>query len=663
MKKHILTIALLSCATWAKGQDQCSTAIPITTGAHTVGAVIGTPPALNCNGGQVAGNAIWFSYTPSSNTGITITSDLVENTGGDTRVSVFIGGCSNLSCYAWDDDGGSIGNGYLSICSFNAVAGITYYIAWDDRWSGAGFTFQLNEGPVMVPSINFTSTSNPTQGSVLAAVDMNNDQLDDIVTVQDDRIHLHIQQPGGGFVVNTILTTTVENSPSWSLCAGDLNDDGYNDLLYGGGQGVTMMLTSGDGTAFNEVSYPEYVFSQRSNMIDINNDGLLDAFVCHDVDPNVFYINNGDGTLTYNQGGLGDNLDGGNYGSIWVDFDNDRDMDLFIAKCRGGESLAAIDQMHRNNGDGTFTEIAASIGLANGFHQSWSSAWGDYDHDGDLDVVVGASSTAFGSHKVFRNDDGIFTDVTVGSGMENNTGTSTEWTTHDFNNDGWLDILGGGSVFMGTGPLTFEWATNAGNHAVGDLNNDGYLDLLSTNAVRYNNGGPNNWLRINPVGTVSNGNAIGTRIIVTTPLGQQIREIRSGDGFRYMSSLMAHFGLGQDTEITEVRLLWPSGLTTVLTDVEVNTTITVVESITTASTDLASDRLFSVYPNPATDRLSLAINAQEVVQHTVIDAMGRVVLQGRTVNMGIDISALAPGMYTIRLTGDGGERTARFTKE
>lgn len=663
MKKHILAAALVSGAIWAQAQGDCSTAIPITAGSHTVAAVIGIPPALNCNGGNLASDAIWYAYTPTTTTGVTITSDLNENTGGDTRLSVFTGNCANLNCYAWDDDGGVIGNGYLSIVSFNALAGTTYYIAWDDRWTDAGFVFQLNEGPIIVQSIGFTSATNTTQGSVLAAVDMNDDQLDDIVTVQDDRIHLHYQQPGGGFIVNTILTTTVENTPSWSLCAGDLNGDGHNDLLYGGGQGVTMMLTNSDGTAFNEVSYPEYVFSQRSNMIDINNDGLLDAFVCHDVDPNVFYLNNGDGTLTYFQGGLGDNADGGNYGSIWIDYDNDRDMDLFIAKCRGGESLAAIDQMHRNNGDGTFTEIAASIGLANGFHQSWSSAWGDYDHDGDLDVVVGASSTSFGSHKVFRNDDGLFTDVTTGSGMEAHAGTSTEWTTHDFNNDGWLDILGGGAIYMGTGPLTFSWATNVGNQAVGDLNNDGYLDLLATNAVRYNNGGPNNWLRINPVGTVSNGNAIGTRIIVTTPLGQQIREIRSGDGFRYMSSLMAHFGLDQDTEIYEVRLLWPSGLTTILTDVEVNTTITVVESINTAVADVATDRLFSVYPNPATDRLFLGINAQEVVDHTVIDAMGKVVLQGRTINMGIDLSGLAPGMYTVRLNGDGGERTARFTKE
>jgi len=105
-------------------------------------------------------------------------------------------------------------------------------------------------------------------------------------------------------------------------------------------------------------------------MVDFDNDGDLDAFVCHDVEPNVYYINNGtlndDGTpnMTFVQGGLGDTVNGGNYGSIWVDYDNDHDMDLFIAKCRGGSSSANINQLHKNNGNGVFEEIGSSVNLA-----------------------------------------------------------------------------------------------------------------------------------------------------------------------------------------------------------------------------------------------------------------------------------------------------------
>ena len=70
--------------------------------------------------------------------------------------------------------------------------------------------------------------------------------------------------------------------------------------------------------------------------------------------------------------------------------------------------------MHRNNGDGTFTEVAEGLGLADNV-QTWSSAWGDFDNDGDMDVLVGASSTANGSHKLIRNDgNDVFVDVTAG---------------------------------------------------------------------------------------------------------------------------------------------------------------------------------------------------------------------------------------------------------
>lgn len=664
MQKHLLPfIGALSILS-AKAQDQCATALPITAGSHVVAAVNGTDaPTTNCFGGDLEATfGEWYTYTPATDLGLKITSELPINTGGDTRFHVYTGTCGSFVCVGGDDDGGVIGNGYLSIDSLNVSAGVTYYIVWDNRWSAAGFTFDVVELPEFEEPFGFTTVNNPTEGRVLAVVDMNNDGRDDIVTVDSTRILIHFQAADGSLDVTTFPTTEADNDPSWSLCAGDLNGDGNNDLMYGGGQGVTLMLSNSAGTAFTEVSYPQYVFSQRGNMIDINNDGDLDAFMCHDVDPNVYYMNNGNGTLSYIQGGLGDNADGGNYGSIWIDYDNDRDMDLFIAKCRGGESLAAIDQMHRNNGDGTFTEVAASIGLANGYHQSWSSAWGDYDRDGDLDVVVGASSNAFGSHQVFRNDGGTFVNVTLGSGLDTFAGLSTEWTTHDFDNDGRLDILGGGSLYLGTGDFTWALGVNTGNHAVGDLDDDGSLDILSNTAVRYNNGNNNNWLKVRTQGTVSNTNGIGARILVTTPLGTQIREIRSGDGFRYMSSLTAHFGLGTDEAIEEVRVLWPSGLTSIVNDVDVNTTLVVVEGV---STDIVAERdadEFAVYPNPATDHVILSAAGGMVGEVTILDAVGKVVYRGRPTDARVDVSRLSTGVYSILSTTSAGVRTARFSK-
>ncbi|MEZ4738357.1 MAG: FG-GAP-like repeat-containing protein [Flavobacteriales bacterium] len=648
----------------AQAQNTCAEALPVGAGSHVVDALNGPEvPSPDCFGNMTnVDYGEWYTYTPTTDLGLTITTDLEINSGGDTRFHVYTGTCGSLTCVGGDDDDGVIGNGYLSIDRINVSAGVTYTIVFDDRWNEGGFTFDLIEGPEFIIPPGFTNVTNPTEGRVLAAVDMNNDGMDDIVTIDSTRIIIHFQQEGGGFEVTTFTTTEANFEPSWSLCAGDLDGNGHNDLLYGGGSGVTFMFANSDGTGYTEVSGPQYVFSQRSNMIDINNDGNLDAFVCHDVQPNVFYMNDGTGNLVYQQGGLGDTPNGGNYGSIWVDYDNDRDMDLFIAKCRGGENIAAIDQLHRNNGDGTFTEIAESVNLAAGYHQSWSSAWGDFDLDGDLDVLVGASSLSFGGHRLMRNDGGTFTDVTEGSGFDLFTGTTTEWTTHDFDNDGRLDILGGGALYFGTGDLTFAFGLSLGNHAIGDLNNDGFLDILGTSSIRMNNGNTNNWLKVNTIGTVSNRNGIGARVEVVSNLGTQLRDVKSGDGFRYMSSLMTHFGLGDDEVIDELRVLWPSGIINVLYDVPVNSTIDVVEGVNTDVVAVEANDALRVFPNPADDVLYFEMPTSNKRQVAVYDMAGQCVLEPSMLNNRLDITPLTTGMYVLELQQDGQIFHQKFSK-
>ena len=74
--------------------------------------------------------------------------------------------------------------------------------------------------------------------------------------------------------------------------------------------------------------------------------------MCHDVDANVYHLNDGSGNLTFHQGGLGETC--GNYGSVWIDYDGDHDVDLFVSKC----GCDPVDILYRNNGDGTFTNVA-----------------------------------------------------------------------------------------------------------------------------------------------------------------------------------------------------------------------------------------------------------------------------------------------------------------
>jgi len=511
-------------------------------------------------------------------------------------------------------------------------------------------------------SLTFTSETFGISGNQKAVVDMNGDHLDDIVSVSSTNVQIFQQLSGGGFTELNITTTPADYLASWSLAAADYDANGFTDLLYGGGNGVTFMRANATGDGFTEISGAEYVFSQRSNFVDINNDGHLDAFVCHDVEPNVYYINDGSGNLNFIQGGLGDYPSGGNYGSIWVDYDSDGDVDLFIAKC-GGEPARRTNQLHINNGDGTFTENALAAGLADPM-QTWSSAWGDFDNDGDMDVFVGASS---GGHKLMRNNgDNTFTNVTASSGVSALTTTGIENVTHDMDNDGNLDLVSHGNILLGNGDLTFTTiltnVLSGGNGSLGDLNNDGFIDSFAGNTLRWNDTNGNNWITVNTIGTVSNIDGIGARVIIETPSGTQIRDVRAGDGFGFMNTLNTHFGLGTDSEINTVTVIWPSGIVNIINDPAINETLTITEEEILGIDETLADTLI-VYPNPAHDTLFLSYSETiENAIYIIYDSNGRRVTSKIISENSIDVSALAAGAYFLRIVDDGILKTQKFIK-
>lgn len=526
------------------------------------------------------------------------------------------------------------------------------------------FILCLGIGFLTAQNVSFTPQSIGTSGTERAVVDMNGDNLDDVVSVTSTNIQIFYQQPGGGFVEANIATSTANYTPSWSLAAADYDRNGYTDLLYGGGSGVTFMRANSDGTAYTEISGPEFVFSQRSNFVDINNDGHLDAFVCHDVEPNVYYLNDGTGELTFIQGGLGDYPTGGNYGSVWIDYDNDRDVDMFISKC-GGSEARRTNELHENNGDGTFTEVGTLTNLADPM-QTWSSAWADYDNDGDMDAWVGASSLGDGFHRLMRNNgDGTFTDVITGSGLESFSSTGIENATHDFNNDGNADIASNGSILLGNGDLTFTiqpGVISSSNGCFGDLNADGFIDNFLNGTIRMNDGNSNNWIGIATIGTDSNIDGLGARVEIVTPSGTQIRDVRSGEGFRYMSTVNTHFGIGSNTEVNSVTIYWPSGNIDVYENPAINEVIVATEGETLGLEDTLTNDLI-LYPNPARETLNLGVNDLENTIYTVFDFTGRRVMNGRLETKSLDVSALQTGNYILRLIEEGTIKTQRFIKK
>jgi hypothetical protein len=282
-----------------------------------------------------------------------------------------------------------------------------------------------------------------------------------------------------------------------------------------------------------------------------------------------------------------------------------------------------------------------------------------------MDVMIGASSNTYGGHKLMRNDGTTFTNVTIGSGWDTFTGTSIEHAAHDFNNDGWIDVLTAGNrIMVNNGDMTFtQVQVNPMSGAVGDVNGDGSLDVQNSTVSWLNNGNNNHWIRVNTLGTVSNRNGIGARVEVTTAAGTQIRDVKSGDGFRYMSSLMAHFGLGGESAIESITVYWPSGIVNVVEDPAVDQVLTIVEEVNTSIAPAKPVNVLSVYPVPADDQLHLvSATSLSGTGVEILDVTGKVVMRVNLQEGSIDVAALPAGMYTLRVAVADEPVVRRFMK-
>ena len=129
-------------------------------------------------------------------------------------------------------------------------------------------------------------------GVALAVVDMNDDQLDDIIRLNNGiNLEIEYQQTDGTF--NRSVIGNVGNP--WGIAVADVDENGFNDIIVGGSyDSIRLLKANDDGTAFSlEMLDGPNIFVQNTNFADINNDGAIDYFACHDDGISSPYANDG----------------------------------------------------------------------------------------------------------------------------------------------------------------------------------------------------------------------------------------------------------------------------------------------------------------------------------------------------------------------------------
>jgi hypothetical protein len=166
-------------------------------------------------------------------------------------------------------------------------------------------------------------------------------------------------------------------------------------------------------------------------------------------------------------------------------------------------------------------------------------------------------------------------------------------------------------------------------------------------------------------GGQSNRNGIGARIEIYGAWGKQIRDIRSGEGFKHMSSLNAHFGIGTATAITRAIIRWPSGTVDVINNPNINQKIHIVEGSSPLHQDGFTASKLVIYPNPASDQLTLLnIDLASIKSISIITPLGKVINNIALTNNTVNIGHLTEGVYMLSLvTTDGKKYSERFIKK
>jgi hypothetical protein len=458
-------------------------------------------------------------------------------------------------------------SGSVSYTDYTATAGVgnvgvAFATTWEDYdndghldlWIGGVGQLYNNDGDGTFTA----STEAPTGQRGGNWIDADNaGDMDLFATLQG----YFYDNDGDGTFTERAAAANLVGSNLGTTVALDYDDDGDIDFFFANGNAPFNEIreNNGSGTFATVDCTGIGCDTGESNgetlaVADVDNDGDIDIWY-NDVGDGSLYYSNGNGTFTENQAGSGVAIAmGGNqpyYAPVFGDYNNDGWFDLFL-----GHPTAIESQLYLNDGDGTFTRQNSAapdaiLGHARG------AAWGDYDNDGDLDLLVGVDA---GANMLFRNDGGgTFTNVAASLGIQNGTAATLSASFADYDNDGDLDIY---------------------------YNNDSQANVLFRNDLNNSN-----YLKVKVVGKgagFASRDGIGSRVELWDSTGTTllaIREVSGGEGYGDFPSRIQHFGLpsscGGGTGAYTVKVKFTSG--TVVTR---SVVVPVNESITVGATTL-----------------------------------------------------------------------------
>jgi hypothetical protein len=400
------------------------------------------------------------------------------------------------------------------------------------------------------------------------------------------------------------------------------------------------------------------------------------------------------------------------YGCSVTDWNNDGYPDIFTAPyCRSSGSA------WRNNGDGTFTDVADEIGYSAYYSRGdrdgldpdgrimcqWGAYPCDYDNDGDMDILqvlvhggidAGEGRTVLNINEGRENGYKLRQDLTklIRSDPQSFHLGNFDATWFDMDNDSKMDVIITEAVYVPetdriffhrqddnqtlvdvTAELglldirspqaieVFDYDMDGDDDVITQLSRDGNVAVVLENRI----GSTNNWIGVKAVPPSGvNQSGIGTKIKVYTDRAVLTREIQAGVGhFAGQQPFILNFGLGDATEVRAIEFLWPSRRVspTVIYNPPMNRVVSNLEEVNATLT---------VYPNPATDYVHLSgenLLRNDFEEYVVFDMMGRQVpariKEINPSNMRLDIRDLRPGTYIIKaLRPDRRAVVKRFIK-